>query len=177
MSFAKNRVIAGDYKGDGVSALVGQVYISSSPGASLLLSSDTVDSYELITPELIKKAASGADSGIMGDAFPELVETLSEAITADNDRTQYLAVLFKDGKKSLLELDRDVCKLLIKNSTARPAVKCGVTPDIIGACTPRSERECRVCPCYKCVLRPNCCFRVMHDRRAKDREMIKKKTG
>ena len=59
MAKAKNAVIAGDYIGRQIIATFGQVTIVTGFGKGEPLNKATVDSYELITDEHRKSAASG----------------------------------------------------------------------------------------------------------------------
>ena len=145
MPIAKNKVIAGDYEGKDVVALLGEISIPVGPAGSLVLSLDNVESYEMHTDE-----ADGA-------------------ISAGNKCVKHITIQFRDGKKSLLEVDRDLCNVLIKNARAEAAARCGVAPEMIKSCDPHNEKVCRVCPCYRCTLWPKCCYMRIYDRRAKRR--------
>lgn len=140
MSRARNEVIAGDYKGGAIVSILGEVSISKNPIGSLFLTMDTVESYEVITHEHLK-----------------------------NKRAQYVAIQFRDGKKSLLELDYDLCVMLIKNCLDKAAARCGATPESTKLCNPNSKEFCRDCPCFRCIVWPKCCNRRIQDRRVKYR--------
>ena len=173
MTHAQDKVIAGDYNGEAVRSVLGEVSIPSSSGRPLFLSVDTVESYEMILGEHLESEAPGINSQLMGGALPDNVaQRLAEVMAAKNKRIQYIALQFKDGKKSLLEVDRDLCIVLIKNCLARAAARCGVTPDRIKSCDPRNEGICRECPCFRCVVWPKCCYRRISDRRSKARNTV-----
>lgn len=162
MTHAQNKVIAGDYNGEAVRSILGEVSISNSSGRPVFLSVDTVESYEMIMAEHLE----GAGPGLMDETLPDCVaQRLTEVMSAGNKRIQFIALQFKDGNKSLLEVDRDVCVFLIKNCLAKASARCGVTRDRIKVCDPHDERICRDCPCFKCVVWPKCCYRRMSDRR------------
>lgn len=110
----KNSVIAGDYAGKGVIYTAGQVLIAVSLLNSVKLNKDTVESYELITEEHRKSAASGIARGLVGGALLGPVGLLAGGLSAKNKGTYQVAIQFKDGKRSLLEIDDKIYKGLIK---------------------------------------------------------------
>jgi len=81
---------------------------------SVKLNKDTVDSYELITEEHRKSAASGIARGLVGGALLGPVGLLAGGLSAKNKGTYQVAIQFKDGKRSLLEIDDKIYKGLIK---------------------------------------------------------------
>ncbi len=108
-----NTVIAGDYEGKPV------VYNSKFVGISLTftnilkLNKDTVESYEVITEEHRKSAVSGVSRGIVGGALLGPVGLLA-GLSAKNKGTFNVAVQFRDGKRSLLEINDKAYKEIIK---------------------------------------------------------------
>ena len=167
MSFARNKVIAGDYTGGAVVSILGEVSISYSPAGSLLLNTDTVESYEMIMDEHFKNAALGVGLGLVNDIFPDSVILWAKAMPAEKKRVQYIAIQFKDGKKSLLELDRDLCTALIKSCLSEAAARCRVTAEHIESCGSYNEGSCQTCSCFRCVVWPKCCLRRLSNRRTK----------
>ena len=169
---AQNKVIAGDYCGEAVRSVLGEVSISISSDHALFLSNETVDSYEMVIDEYIENAPECINSKLMGNALPDcVIERLAWVKSAKNKRIQYVALQFKDGKKSLLEVDRSLCTVLIKNCLAKAPARCGVTADRIKLCIPNNKAVCGECPCYRCVVWPKCCYRRMSDRRSKARNI------
>lgn len=112
---AKNKVIAGDYAGRQIVSAVGTVQISTGLFKSLMLNNTTVENYELVTDEHRKSAASGVARGLVGGALLGPVGMLAGGLTAKNKGTYTIAVRFKDGRNSLLEVDDKIYKNLIKN--------------------------------------------------------------
>ena len=110
---AKNKVLAGDYAGKIVGATFGQIYIGVSLGKNLNINKDTVESYEVITDEQRKSAASGIARGAVGAALLGPVGLLA-GLSAKNKGTYNVAIKFKDGKNSLVEIDDKIYKALIK---------------------------------------------------------------
>ena len=108
-----NMVIAGDYKGAGIA--VGHNSIKICKGFKRTnLTRDMVKSYEVITEEHRKSAASGIVRGLVGGALLGGVGLVAGAVSAKNKGTYQVAIQFKDGKKSLLQLDDKAYKTLVK---------------------------------------------------------------
>lgn len=77
-----NRVIAGDYKGNGITCSAGKVIIATSIFKPVRLDKQTVQSYEVITEEHRKSAASGVARGLVGGALLGPVGMLAGAMSA-----------------------------------------------------------------------------------------------
>lgn len=116
MAKAKNRVMAGDYTGNLVSCSFGIVTIAVglTPSKNIILNPSTVEKYELITDEHRKSAASGIARGIVGGALLGPVGMLAGGLSAKNKGIYQVAVQFKDGKRSLLEVDDKIYNTLIR---------------------------------------------------------------
>lgn len=114
MANARNNVQAGDYLGKQVTCTFGMVQILTSFGKGLSLDKTTVESYELITDEHRKSAASGVTRGIVGGVLLGPVGLLAGGLSAKNKGVYQLAIEFKDGKRSLLEIEDKIYKALIK---------------------------------------------------------------
>lgn len=114
MASAKNKVIAGDYLGKVVGQALGQPYISIGFTKSVYLNNTTIESYELITDEHRKSAKSGVARGLVGGALLGPVGMLAGGISAKTKGIYQLALQFKDGKRSLIEVDDKIYKALIK---------------------------------------------------------------
>ena len=108
---AKNKVIAGDYEGRGVIAVMGRVSIVIGFGKNYYLTKDVVESYELITDEHRKSAASGVARGLVGGALLGPVGLLAGGLSAKNKGIYQVVLQFKDGKRSLIEIDEKFIKL------------------------------------------------------------------
>ena len=113
---AKNKVIAGDYQGMTVMPLLNCVCIqksSFSKDGRVELNSSTVEAYELITEDIRKSAASGVMRGAVGGVLLGPVGMLAGGLSAKNKGVYNVAVKFKDGKNSLLEIDDKMYKTLV----------------------------------------------------------------
>jgi hypothetical protein len=111
---AKNAVIAGDYLHKRVSSVFGMAAINYGFGKTVNLNNSTVESYEVITDEHRKSAVSGVVRGIVGGALLGPVGLLA-GLSAKNKSVHTVAIQFKDGKKSLVEIDGNIYKKLIAN--------------------------------------------------------------
>ena len=114
MASAKNAVIAGDYNGGSISSFLGSVSISYK-GISTEINKNTVESYELVNDEHKKSLMSGVARGVIGGALLGPVGMVAGGITAKSKGIYQIAILFKDGKKSLIEVNDKLYKLIIKN--------------------------------------------------------------
>lgn len=115
MAKAKNKVIAGDYEGQKVDGGgLSPAFIMVGMFKSMNLDSKTVESYELITDEHRKSAKSGVARGIVGGALLGPVGMLAGGMSAKTKGIYQVAIQFKDGKKSLLEVDDKIYKAIIK---------------------------------------------------------------
>ena len=82
---------------------------------SFELNNKNVESYELITDEHRKSASSGVARGLVGGALLGPVGMLAGGLSAKNKGIYQVAIQFKDGKRSLLEIDDKTYKAIVKN--------------------------------------------------------------
>ena len=117
MAKAKNMVIAGDYEGKGLTNLGDDVVIvcGFKLSSAININSSTVESYEVITDEQRKSAASGVARGLVGGVLLGPVGLLAGGLSAKNKGIYQLAIQFKDNKRSLIEIDDKLYKLIIKS--------------------------------------------------------------
>ena len=113
---AKNMVIAGDYMGKPVGNLGGQpqIMVSSRWSENELHETAAIDSNEVNPEETSKRAASGVARCIVGGALRGPVVMMASSLSAKSKGTITLAVMFKDGKRSLLEIDGKIYKAIIQ---------------------------------------------------------------
>ena len=114
MAGAKNKVIAGDHDGRPVMNIGQTLSILLGFNKGIPLTSETVEAYEVITDEHKRSAASGVVRGLVGNVLLGPVGMLAGAMTAKDIGIYQVAVQFKDGKKSLLDIDEKYYKALIK---------------------------------------------------------------
>lgn len=112
MSNAKNKVIAGDYANKKIIESFGNLKISSLT-EERIIDKTTVETYEVITDEIRKSGTSAILRGGLGAAVFGPAGLLA-GVTAKNKGIYQIAIQFRDGKKSLIEIDEKLYKLLIK---------------------------------------------------------------
>lgn len=115
MAKAQNRVLAGDYAKKQITCSLGIVQIITGFGKGISIDNLTIDSYELITDEHRKSAASGVTRGLVGGALLGPVGMLAGGISAKSRGIYQIVIQFKDGKKSLIEVDDKIYKMIVKN--------------------------------------------------------------
>lgn len=112
---ARNRVIAGDYEGYVVRVAFGGNGVQFAAGLSYYFDIDksNIESYELVDEQQRKSAVSGITRGAVGAALLGPVGMLA-GLSAKSKGTYTVILYFKDGKKSLIEIDNAVYKVLIR---------------------------------------------------------------
>lgn len=110
---AKNAVIAGDYIGQQIISTFGIVQIVTGFGKGFQLDKSSIENYEVVTDEQRRSTASGITRGLVGSLFGP-VGMVAGAMSAKSKGIYQIAIQFKDGKKSLIEVDDKIYKALIK---------------------------------------------------------------
>lgn len=115
MASAKNEVIKGDYVSWGVFKGYKEPYLHLTFGGQtdIVLNKATIESYEVITEEQRKSGTSavlraGAGAVLLGGVG------LLAGLSAKNKGIYVVAIQFKDGKKSLIEIDEKIYKQLVE---------------------------------------------------------------
>ena len=121
MASAKNKVLSGDYVDDSVriEGLGTQLVFGYGKDNDLFttthitLDKSTVESYEVLTEDKVKSASStmlraGAGALLLGPVG------LLAGVSGNTKGIYNVAILFKDGKKSLIEIDDKHYKVLMK---------------------------------------------------------------
>ncbi len=112
---ARNRVIAGDYEGKTISESGIWLDVGWGKSEYLKLKKDTVADYTLVTEESSKSPSSALIRGSIGEVLFGDAGMLAGALSAKNKGIYTIAINFKDGKRSLIEVDEKVYKKLIKD--------------------------------------------------------------
>lgn len=115
MAKAKNKVVAGDY----IDKPIVRVGMFASIAVGIFkknvdLDKNNIASYELITDEHRKSAASGIARGLVGGALLGPVGLLA-GLSAKNKGIYQVAIQFKDGKRSLIEVDDKIYNAIIQS--------------------------------------------------------------
>ena len=112
MAKAKNKVIAGDYLGKAVSGSLGVVSIMETFGKNIFLDKSTVMSYELVTNDIRKSGTSAVLRGGLGAAVLGPAGLLA-GMSAKNKGIYQVAINFKNGKRSLIQIDEKIYSILV----------------------------------------------------------------
>ncbi len=110
---ASNTVIAGDYKGCSVRELIDRIEIVTIAWHSEVMTKinkDTVESYEEISEERKRSAGNVAARGLVGAALLGPVGLAAGVLSSRKKGTHQISIQFKDGKKSLIEVDDKIAK-------------------------------------------------------------------
>ena len=110
---AKNKVIAGDYEGGLISSTFGVVSIQTGFLSSVELNKKTVEEYEVMDETKKKSVVSAVGRAFVGGALIGPAG-LFAGLTAKSKGTHVIAIQFKDGKKSLLEVNDKIYSNIIK---------------------------------------------------------------
>ena len=111
---AKNKVIAGDYDGKLITPTLGYIMIRISFSEKIYLDKNKIESYEVITDEHRKSAMSGITRGAIGATLLGPIGLLA-GLSAKSKGIYTIALKFKDGKNSLIEINDNLYKILIKS--------------------------------------------------------------
>ncbi|MCD8398818.1 MAG: SHOCT domain-containing protein [Lachnospiraceae bacterium] len=120
---ARNMVIEGDYKGKNLKVgMIGKgkekTYCASIVlggfKKDIFLTPDTVSMYEVVTEAHQKSAKSGVTKGLIGGALLGPVGLLAGGVSGKTKGTYNIVVSFKDGKRSLLEIDDNYYNMIVE---------------------------------------------------------------
>lgn len=110
----KNFVIAGDYKGKGLMYTANKLILATGFFQKIIIDKTTLESYEVLTEEHVKSATSGVARGLVGGALLGPVGMLAGVISAKKKGIYHIVLEFKDGKRSLVEVDKKIYTELMK---------------------------------------------------------------
>lgn len=113
MAKALNKVIAGDYKGKLVGGRFGEAFISLTMTKLLYLNRETVSCLTPLDDSSQISAASAAMRGLVGELILGPVGLVA-AVTAKRNGIHIVGVEFKDGKRSVIEVDNKIYKNLVQ---------------------------------------------------------------
>ena len=115
MASARNKVIKGDYVSWDVfkGVYAPYLHLTFSGQADIILDKSTIEDYEVITEEQRKSGTSavlraGAGAVLLGGVV------LLAGLSAKNKGIYLVAIQFKNGKKSLIEIDEKIYKKLVE---------------------------------------------------------------
>ncbi|MEH6945225.1 hypothetical protein [Bacillus sp. JJ722] len=110
---AKNKVIAGDYEGKQVMSALGIASIATGFLKTMALDKKTVEEYEVMDEKSQKSAVSAVGRAFAGGLVLGPVGWLA-GLSAKSKGTHVVAISFKDGKRSLMEVDDKIYNAIIK---------------------------------------------------------------
>lgn len=112
-----NQVIEGSYVDRRINTCFGKyLFIESNNKNDIInLTKDYISSYDIITEDKVKSASSAILRGIVGTTLLGGVGILT-GLSAKNKSTYLIAIEFKDGNRSLIEIDQNFYKIFIKNN-------------------------------------------------------------
>ncbi|UKS29935.1 hypothetical protein LOZ80_13750 [Paenibacillus sp. HWE-109] len=110
---AQNKVIAGEYTGKYVISTVSYIGIILGFTKKIIIDKDTVEDYEVINEDITKSAISAVGRGLIGNFLVGPVGLLA-GLSAKNKGAYTIAIQFKDGTRSLIEVDDKIYKGIIK---------------------------------------------------------------
>lgn len=108
---AKNQVVSGDYSGKLVGQSLNQVYLITGFSKKIYINKDTVELYEVLDESKSKSATSAVGRAAVGSLLLGPVGLLA-GVSAKTVGAYYVAIQFKDGKRSLLEINDNIFKTI-----------------------------------------------------------------
>ena len=114
MAKARNKVVAGDYKGKLVGGNFGEAFISLTMTKFLYLNKDTVCSLAPLDDESQISAASAAMRGLVGELLLGPIGLVA-VVTAKRNEIHIVGIELKDGKRSVIEVDNKKYKSLVQS--------------------------------------------------------------
>ncbi|MBW7452893.1 hypothetical protein ACFOLF_20945 [Paenibacillus sepulcri] len=109
---AKNEVIAGDYEKKKVMVTAKGAIIVLGFTTRVYLDKTTIEEYEVMDESHTTSAVSAVGRGLVGSFLLGPVGLLV-GLSAKKKGTHVLAVKFKDGKKSMIEVDEKIYKKIM----------------------------------------------------------------
>ena len=110
---AANKVVKGDYLGCSVFSSFGTITFDQAFKIKLTLCKNIIVSYEVMDEKSTKSATSAVGRAAVGALFLGPIGLLA-GVTAKSKGTYLIAIEFKDGKKSLIEVNDKIHKEFIK---------------------------------------------------------------
>lgn len=111
---ASNKVIAGDYKGKLVGASFGEAFISLAITNSIVINSETVKGLTPLDEDSQVSIANAAMWGLIGEMLLGPIGLIA-AGTAKRDGVHIIGIEFKDGKRSVVEVDDKRYKAIVQS--------------------------------------------------------------
>lgn len=114
MTRAKNKVIAGDYKGKLVGVSFSEAFISLTLTNFISINNETVKGLTPLDDDSQISVASAAMRGLIGEMLLGPIGLIA-AGTAKRNGIHLLGIEFKDGKRSVVEVDDKRYKEIVQS--------------------------------------------------------------
>ena len=110
-----NMVIAGDYKDKGLMLMGGNgPRILLNAREEVYLTKETIESYQVMNQNVSTSASSGIARSIIGGALFGNAGALGGAASAKKNVTYTMVINFKDGKRSLIEVNEKMYRAIVE---------------------------------------------------------------
>ena len=113
MAKARNKVIAGDYKDGTVRVSFGTVKISCFIKV-IEVNHRTVKRIEVVDDKQKRSTSSAITRGLVGGAIGGPAGAIIGGMTAKTKGVYHISIYFKDGKRSLVEVDDNIYNSILK---------------------------------------------------------------
>ena len=111
-----NKVVAGDYAGRKVKVkFFHRIVLCRAFHEPIVVDETTVNRYTVVSQEISKDGKSALRRGCLGTLFFGTVGLLLGCVMAKNKTITTVSLEFKNGDKSLIEVDGRIYKILVKN--------------------------------------------------------------
>ena len=114
MAKVRNEVIAGDYAGRKVRCHGNRIIFDRMFESPVEVSAATVRSYEVVDQESTKSLGSALGRGLLGNALLGSTGMMAGVVSAKNTLAIIVSIEFLNGDKSLIEIDKNIYKVLLK---------------------------------------------------------------
>jgi len=114
MAKAKNLVVSGDFLNYSVESIWGEISLTSFGSKSISINKQSIESIEILDSTKQRDTGSTIARGIVGGILLGPAGMIGGAILGKSAGIHLLSIIFKNGKRSLLEIDDKIYKEIIK---------------------------------------------------------------
>lgn len=112
MTKARNKVVSGDYSGASVDEFLGDVSLNSFT-TNVAINKNTITNIELLDSANKKDTGSSIARGLVGGVLLGPVGIIGGAMLGKTNGIHLISIIFKNGKRSLIEVDDKIYKKLL----------------------------------------------------------------
>ena len=113
MAKAKNKVISGAYIHFGINSFLGDISLTNSSSA-IAINKNTVKNIEIIDSSKQRDTGSSIARGLVGGILLGPAGIVGGALLGKSNGIHLISIEFKDGKKSLIEVDDKIYREILK---------------------------------------------------------------